>query len=149
MANHRYADRSALMLAGTIPATNAADKTAGHSNEPLAVTVNRIVADDYDLVIALSGIVPHEALGFSGGTKILFPGISGPEVIALLQWAAVLIGIPRLIGTLDDPARDVVDAGARFIFDLVRRPMLALNSASTSASRSPRGSASATARPSD
>ena len=86
-----------------------------------------MVADDYDLVIALSGTVPHEALGYSGGTKILFPGISGPEVIALLHWAAVLMGIPRLIGTLDNPAREVVDAGARFIFDLVRRPMLALN----------------------
>ena len=127
MANHRYADPAALMLAGTIPAAFVAEKTAGHLNEPLAVTVNRMVADDYDLVIALSGTVPHEALGYSGGTKILFPGISGPEVIALLHWAAVLIGIPRLIGTIDNPARDVVDAGARFIFDLVRRPMLGLN----------------------
>ena len=127
MANHRYADPSALMVAGTIPAAFVAEKTAGHLAEPLTVTVNRMLADDYDLVIALSGTVPHEALGFSGGTKILFPGVSGPEVIALLHWAAVLIGIPRLIGTLDNPARDVVDAGARFIFDLVGRPMLALN----------------------
>jgi nickel-dependent lactate racemase len=127
MANHHYADPASLMVAGTIPAAFVAEKTAGHLDEPLTVTVNRMVADDYDLVIALSGTVPHEALGYSGGTKILFPGISGPGVIALLHWAAVLMGIPRLIGTLDNPARDVVNAGARFIFDLVRRPMLALN----------------------
>ena len=127
MANHRYADPRALLVAGIIPAAFVAEKTAGHLDEPLTVTVNRMVADDYDLVVALSGTVPHEALGFSGGTKILFPGISGPEVIALLHWAAVLIGIPRLIGLLDNPAREVVDAGARFIFDLVRRPMLSLD----------------------
>src|SRR5262249_61455081 len=63
----------------------------------------------------------------SGGTKILFPGVSGPEVIGLLHWAAVLMGIPRLIGLLDNPARDVVNAGADLIFALLGdRPVLSL-----------------------
>jgi nickel-dependent lactate racemase len=93
----------------------------------MRVTVGRLLLDDYDAIICLSGTAPHEALGYSGGTKILFPGVSGPEVIALLHWAAVLIGIPSLIGVLGNPARDVVDAGAALILAKLRCPVLSLN----------------------
>lgn len=126
--NHEYDDPAQLAVAGEVPAAFVADKTGGHLRQAMRVTVNRLLLADYDAVIALSGTVPHEALGYSGGTKVLFPGISGPEVIALLHWAAVLIGIPNLIGRLDNPARDVVNEGARLIFDrLAGRPVLALN----------------------
>jgi lactate racemase len=126
--NHEFDRPDHLLTPGTIPAEFVAEKTAGHLNQPLPITVNRLVAEDYDLVIALSGTLPHEALGYSGGTKILFPGISGPEVIGLLHWAAVLVGIPRIIGSLDNPARDIVNAGAGVIFSLLGgRPVLSLD----------------------
>ncbi len=126
--NHEFDDPDWLLQLDVIPVEFVADKTAGHLREPMAVTVNRLVAEDYDLMVALSGTVPHEALGYSGGTKILFPGISGPEVIGLLHWAAVLVGIPRIIGSLDNPARDIVNAGAEIIFArLGQRPILSLN----------------------
>jgi len=125
--NHAFNDPSQLLVAGEIPADFVAAKTAGHLRQSLAVTVNRLVRD-YDLIVALSGTVPHEALGYSGGTKILFPGISGPEVIGLLHWAAVLVGIPHIIGSRDNPAREVVDAGADCIFRLIgNRPVVSLN----------------------
>jgi len=128
LANHEYDDPAQLLHAGDIPADFVADKTAGHLRTALPVTVNRLAAQDHDLIVCLSGTVPHEALGYSGGTKILFPGISGPEVIALLHWAAVLMGLPSIIGRLHNPARDVVDEGARHIFRLIgRRPVLSLN----------------------
>jgi nickel-dependent lactate racemase len=126
--NHEYDDPAQMVVAGTIPAAFVRDKTSGHLDRALDVTVNRLLTADYDLIVCISGTVPHEALGYSGGTKVLFPGVSGPEVIGLLHWAAVLMGIPRLIGRLANPARDVVDAGARLIFDLVgHRPVLSLN----------------------
>jgi nickel-dependent lactate racemase len=128
MANHEYDDPRQLLHAGDIPADFVADKTGGHLRTVLPVTVNRMVAEDYDLIVCVSGTVPHEALGYSGGTKILFPGISGPEVIALLHWAAVLMGLPSIIGRLHNLARDVVNEGARHIFRLIgNRPVLSLN----------------------
>lgn len=117
--NHEFDNPAALMEAGTIPADFVAEQTQGHLHVPLPVTVNRLITAGYDAVIAVSGTVPHEAIGYSGGTKIFFPGISGPEVIGLLHWAAVLIGIPEIIGTLDNAARDVVDYGTGMIFGLI------------------------------
>lgn len=126
--NHDYDDPEQIVVAGRIPAAFVREKTAGHLDRDLDVTVNRLLTSDYDLIVCVSGTVPHEALGYSGGTKLLFPGVSGPEVIGLLHWAAVLMGIPRIIGRLDNPARDVVDAGARLIFGLIgHRPVLSLN----------------------
>lgn len=126
--NHIFDDPNQLMNVVDIPADFVAEKTSGHLQEPMAVTVNKLICDDYDLIIALSGTVPHEAIGFSGGLKMFFPGISGPEVIGLLHWAAVLIGIPEIIGKLDNPARDVVLEGAKHIFKLVGdTPIISLN----------------------
>ncbi|MFO0842948.1 MAG: lactate racemase domain-containing protein [Gemmataceae bacterium] len=126
--NHEFDRPDHLLTPGTIPAEFVAEKTAGHLRQPLPITVNRLVAEDHDLIVALSGTLPHEALGYSGGTKILFPGISGPEVIGLLHWAAVLVGIPRIIGSLDNPARDIVNAGADKIFAMLGgRPILSLD----------------------
>ena len=89
---------------------------------------NRLMTDNYDAVLAVSGTVPHEGTGYSGGTKIFFPGISGPEVIGLFHWAAVLIGIPKIIGTMDNAARDVVNEGAAHIFRLLgERPVVSFN----------------------
>jgi len=126
--NHEYDDPSQLTEVGVIPADFVARQTQGQIGEPMPVTVNRLLFAGYDAIVCLSGTVPHEALGFSGGTKLLFPGISGPEVIGLLHWAAVLIGIPRLIGERDNPARQVVDAGAALIVEqLGSTPIVSLN----------------------
>lgn len=128
MLNHEFDNPSQLIHATTIDREFIKEKTAGNLNQPLDVDVNKIILDGYDLVIAISGTVPHEALGYSGGTKIFFPGISGPNVIAMLHWAAVLMGIPRIIGTVDNPARDVVNKGTKEIFNLIpNTAILSLN----------------------
>lgn len=128
MYNHEFDNPGQLLDVCELPASFVKEKTAGNLECPLAVNVNKLVTEDYDLIAAVSGTVPHEALGYSGGTKIFFPGISGPHVIAMLHWAAVLMGIPRIIGTVDNPARDVVNAGTKEIFRLMgSTPVLSFN----------------------
>ena len=125
--NHKYEEPDALFPLEPLPASFIEDKTGGHLRIPLPVSVNRLLSGDYDLIISVNGTVPHEALGYSGGTKIYFPGIAGKEVIATLHWAAVLIGIPQIIGNLENPARDIVDAGAERIFEYAgKTPILTL-----------------------
>jgi len=71
-------------------------------------------------------VLPHEAAGYAGALKVFFPGCSGPNVIDVLHWAAVLIGIPRIIGSRDNPAREVINAGSRHIFAAMSAPTLSL-----------------------
>jgi len=125
--NHEYNDPQQLVTVGEIPVSFVAEKTQGELSRSIPVVVNKLITEGYDLIIALGGTLPHEAAGYAGGLKIFFPGISGSEVIDLLHWAAVLIGIPRIIGTVDNPAREVINKGSSYIFDQIKAPTISFN----------------------
>jgi len=125
--NHEYNDSQKLVTVGEISASFVTEKTQGELSRSIPVVVNRLITEDYDLIIALSGTLPHESAGYAGGLKVFFPGISGPEVIDLLHWAAVLIGIPRIIGTMDNPAREVINQGSSYIFHQIKVPTISFN----------------------
>lgn len=125
--NHEYNNPQQLVTVGEIPASFVAEKTQGELSQSIPVVVNKLITEDYDLIIALSGTLPHEAAGYAGGLKMFFPGISGPEVIDFLHWAAVLIGIPRIIGTVDNPAREVINKGSSYIFSMIKAPTISFN----------------------
>ncbi|HEC92995.1 MAG TPA: DUF2088 domain-containing protein [Candidatus Atribacteria bacterium] len=125
--NHEYNNPEQLVIVGEIPASFVAEKTQGELYQSIPVVVNKLITEDYDLIITLSGTLPHESAGYAGGLKVFFPGISGPEVIDLLHWAAVLIGIPRIIGTVDNPARDVINKGSSYIFNKIKAPTISFN----------------------
>jgi nickel-dependent lactate racemase len=92
--NHEYSNPQRLVIVGEIPASFVAEKTQGELSQSIPVVINKLITEDYDLIITLSGTVPHEAAGYAGGLKVFFPGISGPGVIDLFHWAAVIVGIP-------------------------------------------------------
>jgi len=125
--NHEYNDPKKLITVGEIPISFVEEKTQGDLSQSIPVVVNKLITKDYDLVIALSGTLPHESAGYSGGLKVFFPGISGPEVIDLLHWAAVLIGIPQIIGTVNNLAREVINKGSLYIFDKIKAPTISFN----------------------
>jgi len=67
---------------------------------------------------------PHEILGFSGGNKYFFPGISGPEFLNLFHWLGALITNVGVIGKRDTTVRRMVDRAADFL--AVERMFLSL-----------------------
>jgi len=127
MFNHEYANPNALMNVGELSAEFVSQKTMGDLQQTLPVTLNKLFFEKYDLIIVLSGTSPHESTGFSGGLKSIVPGIAGPDVVGLFHWAAVLIGIPRLIGLVDNPARDVINEACKMAFEKVRSPVIFYN----------------------
>jgi nickel-dependent lactate racemase len=68
---------------------------------------------DYDQVIIIGPVFPHEVVGFSGGNKYLFPGVSGPQILNFFHWLGAVVTNPKIIGHKWTPVRKVVDrAGA-------------------------------------
>jgi len=125
--NHEYSNPQRLVTVGEIPASFVAEKTQGELSQSIPVVVNKLITENYDLIITLSGTVPHEAAGYAGGLKVFFPGISGPGVIDLFHWAAVLVGIPHIIGTVDNSAREVINKGSSYVFNKIKVPVLLFN----------------------
>ena len=125
--NHEYSNPQRLVTVGEIPASFVAEKTQGELSQSIPVVINKLITEDYDLIITLSGTVPHEAAGYAGGLKVFFPGISGPGVIDLFHWAAVIVGIPKIIGSINNSAREVINKGSSYVFNKIKVPVLSFN----------------------
>jgi nickel-dependent lactate racemase len=54
-------------------------------------------------------------VGFSGGNKYIFPGISGPQVLNFFHWLGAVITNPRIIGRKWTPVRKTVDRAAALL----------------------------------
>ena len=52
---------------------------------------------------------PHEVVGFSGGAKYLFPGISGGDFLHFFHWLGAVLTCKRIIGVKDTPVRRLID----------------------------------------
>jgi nickel-dependent lactate racemase len=90
--------------------------------QDVPVRINRLV-HEYDQLIICGPVFPHEVVGFSGGNKYLFPGVSGPEVIDLSHWLGALITSYAIIGTPGvTPVRELINRAA----SLVKTPKLCL-----------------------
>ncbi|MBN2102555.1 DUF2088 domain-containing protein [bacterium] len=112
--NHHWDDPEQLIHIGTLQASDVSEISGGLLNNSVNVTINRMVMD-YDQIIIIGPTFPHEVVGFSGGNKYLFPGISGAEIIDMFHWLGALITSMEIIGRADTPVRQVVDRSAEFM----------------------------------
>jgi nickel-dependent lactate racemase len=110
--NHEWDNPAALKQIGTIPAADISQISEGLFSMDVPVEVNKRVFD-YDQVIIVGPVFPHEVVGFSGGNKYLFPGVGGPQILNFFHWLGAVVTNPMIIGTKWTPVRRVVDrAGA-------------------------------------
>src|SRR5256712_8730778 len=78
--DHAWNDPAALKRIGVIAAEEISRLSNGLFAMDVPVDVNRMVFD-YDQIIIVGPVFPHEVVGFSGGNKYLFPGVAGPEIL--------------------------------------------------------------------
>jgi lactate racemase len=109
--NHRWDDPSTFLTIGSIPAADVAALTDGRLREPIPVALNRLVVA-YDHILICGPVFPHEVVGFSGGTKYLFPGIAAPDIIHFTHWLGALLTSYEVIGTANTPVRTIIDRAA-------------------------------------
>src|SRR2546423_724388 len=78
IANHRWDLPATFTQIGAIPADDVVNISDGLLSEPIPIKINRLLFD-YDQVLICGPVFPHEVIGFSGGNKYLFPGVSTGE----------------------------------------------------------------------
>jgi nickel-dependent lactate racemase len=112
--NHEWQNPRMLVSLGTIPADEICSLSGGLFAIDVEVRVNRRLFD-YDRLIIVGPVFPHEVVGFSGGNKYLFPGVSGPEVLNFFHWLGAVVTNPRIIGSQSTPVRKVIDRAASML----------------------------------
>lgn len=114
VCNHEWQNDDALVTVGHIDSATMHQLSGGRSTDAVAVRINRQVLT-HDHILICGPVFPHEVVGFSGGNKYLFPGISGPDVINATHWLGALLTSYAIIGTADTAVRAVIDYAASLI----------------------------------
>jgi nickel-dependent lactate racemase len=110
--NHAWNDPGQLRQVGTLAASEVSELTNGLFSMDVPVEINKLLFE-YDQVIIIGPVFPHEVVGFSGGNKYLFPGVGGPQILNFFHWLGAVVTNPMIIGNKWTPVRKVVDrAGA-------------------------------------
>lgn len=112
--NHEWDNPDALTQIGTITEDQFAEISNGMLREAVPVHINKRVLDS-DFVCIVGPVFPHEVVGFSGGNKYFFPGVSGPEFLHTFHWLGALVTNPVINGSKNTPVREVVDIAAAMI----------------------------------
>ncbi len=109
IVNHESEDKDELVLV---------EKDEGH---PIYVNKEYYEAD---LSISIGSILPHVLTGWSGGSKMIQPGVSGEETTGYTHLMAIRKGVGRSLGEAENPIRGEIDrialeSGLDFIINAV------------------------------
>jgi lactate racemase len=115
LLNHAWDNPGALVSLGIIDKDEIKQiaGTSWHTSLPdqVDVQINKRVLE-YDHILIIGPTFPHEVVGFSGGAKYLFPGISGADMINATHWLGALATVVGTIGIKDTPVRAMIHAAA-------------------------------------
>jgi nickel-dependent lactate racemase len=112
--NHTWDRPDTLHRLGFIPREEIHELSGGLFSMDVPVDINRRIFD-YDALVIMGPVFPHEVVGFSGGNKYFFPGIAGPEILNFFHWLGAVVTNPMIIGNKWTPVRKVVDRAAALI----------------------------------
>ncbi len=114
LINHEWDNPDALTTIGTLTTADTERISSGLLSQEVPIQINKRV-HDYDLLLVMGPVFPHEVVGFSGGNKYFFPGIAGPKLLNFFHWLGALITNVGIIGVKGTPVREVVDLAAKSV----------------------------------
>ena len=112
--NHAWNNPESLREIGSIPAEEIRQLTGGLFAMDVPVEINRHLYE-YDQILIVGPVFPHEVVGCSGGNKYLFPGVAGPRILNFFHWLGAVVTNPMIIGNKWTPVRRVVDRAAALV----------------------------------
>lgn len=112
--------RNDLATLGHIPAERIRELSEGRLDFDWPAQVNRRIASgEFDLVLSIGQVVPHEVIGMANYNKNIFVGTGGAEAIGKSHFLGAVYGMERIMGRADSPVRAVLnEATDRFARDL-------------------------------
>lgn len=103
---HKHDWRNGCVLVGEVSAEDVAASCGGVADWPIPITLNKMLMEgQWDLIIHVGHVVPHEVLGFANHNKNYFIGVGGKELICASHLMAATCGIENNLGNLITPVR--------------------------------------------
>ncbi|NMC06916.1 MAG: DUF2088 domain-containing protein [Candidatus Lokiarchaeota archaeon] len=102
--DHEWADESTMVNFG-----KARCGSNGDGSHDYDIKLSRVACEPGTFVIGLGNIVPHRVCGFSGGYKILLPGLTCQATMNEIHYASARFTSERILGVVRNPVRDAIN----------------------------------------
>ena len=107
---HVHHWRTGLYHFGEVPSEFIREVSGGKLDYSIPVAVNRrLVEGNYELIISVGQVIPHEVIGIANGFKNVFVGAGGVEMINKSHFLGAVDGMERLMGRTDTSVRRVLN----------------------------------------
>ncbi|NLZ52806.1 MAG: DUF2088 domain-containing protein [Thermoanaerobacteraceae bacterium] len=112
--------RNDIVKIGEVPGSYIKEISEGLLNFSIDVEVNhRLVNSEYDLIISIGQVVPHEIVGMANYSKNIFVGCGGKNMINNSHFLGAVYGMEKIMGRDNTPVRGVYDyAQQHFLADI-------------------------------
>ncbi|MEW6652327.1 MAG: lactate racemase domain-containing protein [Bacteroidota bacterium] len=105
--------RSDLQTLGEVPSEFIYEVSEEKLNYSWPAQVNKLLAvGNFDLILSIGQVVPHEVVGMANYTKNIFVGTGGKEGINKSHYLGAVYGMERMMGRADTPVRKVLNYAA-------------------------------------
>jgi nickel-dependent lactate racemase len=96
-----------------VPAAFIREQSEGKLDYPWPAQINRLIAHgDFDLILSVGQVVPHEVIGMANYNKNILIGTGGRESINRSHYLGAVYGMERIMGRADNPVRRVLNHAA-------------------------------------
>ena len=103
---HVHDWKNGVTNVGTVPAEFVKEQTGGAVDWEMPIDLNTMtVTEDWDLIINIGHVVPHEVLGYANHNKNYFIGLGGKRLLGSSHMASAVYGIENNLGNLITPVR--------------------------------------------
>ncbi|MEM3588221.1 MAG: nickel-dependent lactate racemase [Candidatus Jordarchaeaceae archaeon] len=86
----------------------------GKTPSGIPISVNKHVMNS-KIKIGLGSIGPHNISGWSGGAKIIVPGVCSSETTGYTHWISARYPDEKIIGVVDNPVRREMEQVAKYV----------------------------------
>jgi len=100
--------RNDVVTVGEVPASFVEEVSKGAVSFPWPAQVNKLLLEgNFDLILSIGQVVPHEVVGMANYNKNIFVGTGGVEGINKSHFIGAAYGMERMMGHADTPVRRV------------------------------------------
>ena len=103
--------RNDVVTLGEVPGSLIKEWSEGKLDYSVNVQCNKLLFNNYDLILSVGQIVPHEVVGMANYTKNIMVGVGGPDMINKSHFLGASYGLERLMGLADTPVRKLFNYG--------------------------------------
>lgn len=102
--------RTDVVSAGEVPAAFIHEQSEGKLTYSWPAEINRaILESNFDLVLSIGQVVPHEVIGMANFNKNILIGTGGQQSINRSHYLGAVYGMERIMGRADNPVRRVLN----------------------------------------